>query len=66
MTARRIGTGTLAVLLVAGAVLVAAVTQAIGEHSWGPLAAVGWIPAVLAAGLYRPRTRCRRDPRPGG
>ena len=64
MTRKQIG--TLAVLLVAGVVLAAALAQAVREHSWGPLEQVGWIPAVLVASLYGPHSRRRREPHAGG
>jgi hypothetical protein len=64
VTARRIG--KVAVLLVAGAVFAAALTQAVREHSWAPLEQVGWIPAVLVASLYHPHSRRRREPHAEG
>jgi len=64
VTRRQIG--TLAVLVMAGVVLTAAVAQAIREHTWGPLEQVAWIPAVLVASLYRPHSRRRRETHAGG
>jgi hypothetical protein len=51
----------IASLLVAGVVLGATVVQAIREHSFAPLLAVGWLPAVLVAtlGSGRSSRRCR-------
>jgi hypothetical protein len=54
------------VLAIAALVTVASVVQAIHQDSWGPIWAIGWLPAVLIATLgarahYRPcppRARC--------
>ena len=40
-------------------VVVATAVDAIRHDSWGPVWAIGWLPAVLLGSLYRPARRCR-------
>ena len=51
--------------LAAAFVAVAVATQAIRQHSWTPVIAVGWLPGVIAATWPGSRRRClsrRRTP----
>ena len=52
-----------AVLAIAGIVVVATVVQAIRQDSVGPIWMIGWLPAVLVASLYRPAAGKPRRPR---
>lgn len=47
----------IAVAAIAAFVAVATVVQAIGQDSWGPILATGWLPAVLVASLWTPASR---------
>ena len=44
-------------LAIAAFVSVATIVQAIKLHSWGPIWAIGWLPAVLLASLSAPSSR---------
>jgi len=48
-----------AAALAAVFVAVSVAVQAVRERSWGPVAAVGWLPAVLVAAWPRSARRCR-------
>jgi hypothetical protein len=50
--------------LAAAFVAASSIMLAIRQGSWAPVAAVGWIPAVIAATWPGARRRCR--PRRGG
>jgi hypothetical protein len=41
-------------LAIAAVIAVASVVQAIRQDSWGPIWAIGWLPAVLVASLWAP------------
>ena len=50
---------TVVALVAAVVVAVASTAQAVRERDLAPIASVGWLPAVLAAAFYRPRSgRC--------
>jgi hypothetical protein len=51
--------------LVAAFIAVAAIVQAIHQGSWGPIVAVGWLPAVIVASWPGAGRRCLRG-RSGG
>ena len=46
--------------LVAAFIAVAAIVQAIRQGSWGPIIAVGWLPAVIVASWPGVGRRCLR------
>ena len=64
MSKRAHTTMTALALLIAAAVLAATAAQALRDHSWAPVWAVGWLPAILVAALATPRGRATCRPRP--
>jgi hypothetical protein len=67
-TRRRLGAvAAVSVFGVAVFVAVATAVQAVKQDSWGPVLAIGWLPAVLVASFARPTAwkRCRPLRRPG-
>ena len=46
--------------LAAAFVAVSSIVQAISEGSWGPIIAVGWLPAVIVASWPGAGRRCLR------
>ena len=46
--------------LVAAFIAVSSIVQAINEGSWGPIIAVGWLPAVIVASWSGVGRRCLR------
>ena len=52
-------------VLVAAFVAASVIAAAVRQHSWGPVASVGWMPAVILATWPRASRRClgrRRGP----
>jgi hypothetical protein len=48
----------IAAVAAAAVVSAASVVLAVRQHSWAPVASVGWLPAVIVAALATPGRRC--------
>ena len=46
--------------LVVALIAISSIVQAISEGSWGPIIAVGWLPAVIVASWPGAGRRCLR------